>query len=199
MGKSEFLEKLRLRLSGIPQIDADERVSFYSEMIDDRIEEGLTEEQAVNELGSIDEIVSQILSEVPLTTIVREKVKKNYTLRAWGILLIVLGSPIWLSLLVALFAVIISVYAAIWSVIVALWAVELSFVLGALCGVFGLGFFSVQGAIISAVSMLGAGLLLVGLAIFGFFGCKYLTIGTMRATKWVLIRIKSWFVKREAV
>ena len=43
--KQEFLLQLREKLSGLPQADIDERVAFYGEMIDDRVEEGLTEEE----------------------------------------------------------------------------------------------------------------------------------------------------------
>ena len=47
MRKQEFLTELRKGLSGLPQDDIEERLSFYSEMIDDQIEEGLAEEEAV--------------------------------------------------------------------------------------------------------------------------------------------------------
>ena len=50
-------------------------------------------------------------------------------LRAWEIVLIILGSPLWLPLLVAGAAIVISVYAVIWSLVIALWAVELPFYL----------------------------------------------------------------------
>ncbi len=51
MSKQEFLAQLKDGLSGLPQSDIEERVAFYEEMIDDRIEEGLSEEQAVSEIG----------------------------------------------------------------------------------------------------------------------------------------------------
>ena len=47
MSKSEFLTALRARLGGLPQGDVAERLDFYSELIDDRMEEGLSEEAAV--------------------------------------------------------------------------------------------------------------------------------------------------------
>ena len=53
MDKQEFLSKLRAKLFGLPQKELEERLSFYSEMIDDRIEEGLSEETAVKELGTV--------------------------------------------------------------------------------------------------------------------------------------------------
>ena len=77
MSKQEFFEGLRKGLSGLAKEDIEERISFYNEMIDDRMEEGLTEEEAVAEMGSIDMIVEQILSETPISKIVKEKVKPD--------------------------------------------------------------------------------------------------------------------------
>ena len=56
--KNEFLEKLRNALFGLPNDDIEERIAFYNEMIDDKIEEGLSESQAVSEMGSIERIIS---------------------------------------------------------------------------------------------------------------------------------------------
>ena len=120
MCKQEFLAQLRQGLSGLPQEDIEERLTFYSEMLDDRIEEGLSEEDAVAQIGTVEKIVSQIMSEIPLTKLVKEKVKPKRALRAWEIVLLILGSPIWLSLLIAAAAVVLSVYAAIWSVMLSM-------------------------------------------------------------------------------
>ena len=38
MHKQEFLAQLRKGLSGMPQDDIEERLVFYSEMVDDRME-----------------------------------------------------------------------------------------------------------------------------------------------------------------
>ena len=74
MSKQEFLVQLRKGLSGLPQDDIEERLTFYSEMIDDRMEEGLSEEDAVYEIGDIDELISQIVADIPLTKLVKEKI-----------------------------------------------------------------------------------------------------------------------------
>ena len=60
MTKQEFLSRLREGLSGLPEDDIAERLTFYGEMIDDRIEDGLSEEEAVAEVGSVDDIAAQI-------------------------------------------------------------------------------------------------------------------------------------------
>lgn len=100
MDKQEFLSKLRAKLSGLPQKELEERLSFYSEMIDDRIEEGLSEEDAVKELGTVDEVAGQVIAEIPLSKLVKERIKPKRALNVWEIVLLAIGSPIWLSLMI---------------------------------------------------------------------------------------------------
>ena len=63
MTKLKFLLALNERLSSLPRTEVEERLGFYSEMIEDRMEEGLSEEESVACIGSVDEIAAQILSE----------------------------------------------------------------------------------------------------------------------------------------
>ena len=56
MNKEEFLNALRSALAGLPQEDIEERLAFYSESIDDRVEDGLTEEEAVEAIGTVAEV-----------------------------------------------------------------------------------------------------------------------------------------------
>ena len=50
MTKKEFLARLRRGLAQLPPEEREERLAFYSEMIDDRMEEGLSEQEAVASL-----------------------------------------------------------------------------------------------------------------------------------------------------
>ena len=59
MSKQDFLTELRKGLSGLSRDEIEERLTFYSEMILYRMEEGLSEEDAISEIGSVDEIVSR--------------------------------------------------------------------------------------------------------------------------------------------
>lgn len=197
MSRQEFLEKLRKGLLGLPQDDVEERLTFYSEMIEDRMEEGFTEEEAVGEIGSVDEIITQIIEEIPLAKLVKEKMKPKRRLGAWEIVLLVLGSPLWFSLLVAAFAVVFSIYVALWSVIVSLWAAEVSLwgtVLG--CIVAGV-IFAFTGNGLTGAAMIGASLICAGLSAFLFFGCKFATKGAAWLTKKMALRIKNCFIKKE--
>ena len=196
MNKQEFILQLRQRLSGFPQDEIEERLTFYSEMIDDRIEEGLSEEEAVSEIGTVDEIITQITEDIPLTKFVKEKIKPKHKLRVWEIVLIVLGSPIWLPLLVAFFVVIIALYIVLWSFIICFWAVEVSLWACALCGmVSGVGF-ACNGNISSGVFMIAGALICAGLSIFMFFGCKASSKGIVKLTKKIAIRIKNLFIRK---
>lgn len=199
MSKQEFLAQLCKGLSCLPQDDIDERLTFYSEMIDDRMEEGLSEEDAVCEIGNVDKIISQIIADIPLTKLVKEKIKPKRSLRMWEIILLAVGSPVWLPLLIAAFAVFFSVYIVLWSVIISLWAVEGALwccALGNVVAGFGSAF---SGNALTGVALIGAGIVCAGLSIFLFYGCKAATKGTLLLTKKIALGIKNCFIKKEEV
>lgn len=196
MNKQEFLARLRSGLCGLPQEDIEERVTFYSEMIDDRMEEGFSEAEAVAQIGPVDTIISQIVAEVPLAKLVKEKITPKKKLGVWEIILLVLGSPIWLSLLIVVFAVVLAIYVSLWSVIVSLWAVFASLIGCALGGIVaGMGFvFGGNG--LTGIAMIGAGIVCAGLSVFMIFGCKAATKGILLTTKKFALWIKNRFVKK---
>ena len=172
-------------------------MAFYSEMIDDRIEEGLTEEEAIAAVGSAQEIASQIVADIPLSKIAKERIKPRRRLKSWEIVLLALGSPIWLSLAISAVAVMISVYAVLWSLIASLWAVFASF---AACGGGGIvaGItLAAMGNGISGVMLIGAALVCAGLSIFIFFGCLTATKNSVLLTKKIVLWTKKLFVKKE--
>ncbi len=198
MSKQEFLAQLRKGLCGLPQEDIEERLTFYSEMIEDRKEEGLSEEEAVSAVGSIEEIVTQAVADIPLAKIAKERMKTKKRLSAGEIVLLALGSPIWLSLGIAVFAVILSLYISLWAVMVSFWAVFASFAVGSVGGVLACVFFAIEGYSASGFAVLAVGIVCAGLAIFMFFGCKGATNGILILTKKTAIWIKNCFIKKEA-
>ena len=82
MTKMVFLLRLQAQLQGLPPQEVEERLHFYGEMIDDRMEEGVSEEEAVAAVGSVEEIVQQILADTPLTALIKEKVRPKRRLTA---------------------------------------------------------------------------------------------------------------------
>lgn len=196
MTRSEFLDKLKTGLAGLPDEDITRGVEFYGEMIDDRMEDGLSEDEAVAAIGSVDEAISQILSEIPLSKLVKEKVTPKRSLGALEIVLLVLGSPIWLSLLAAAAVIVLSVYVVFWSVIISLWAAVISVASVSLLGIGLLPMYLLQGNIPAGLFMGGSGLLLVGLSIFMFYGCIYATKGLLWLSKRIFLLIKFRFVRK---
>ncbi len=196
MDKQEFLTQLGKELSCLPQDDVEERLNFYSEMIDDRMEEGRSEEDAVSAVGSVEDIAGQIIADTPLATLAKERIKPKRRLTVWEIVLLVLGSPVWFSLLVAAFAVVLSLYVVLWAVIISLWAVFVSVAGCALGGVAaGLGFVF-SGYSTTGIAMIGAGIVCAGLSILLFFVCKGATKGALQLTKTTARGIKNCFLKR---
>ncbi len=199
MDKQKFLAELEARLSGLPQDDIEDRLTFYSEMIDDRMEEGLSEEEAVSGIGSVDEIVSQIVAEVPFTKIVKEKIRPKRALKAWEIVLLALGSPIWIPLSFAAFAVILAAYIVVWALIVSLWALVVSVAACSLSGIFAAFAFFIRGNAVIGIAMLGAGAFLAGVSILLFFGCRQATRCILHLTKKMALGVKSLFIGKEDV
>ena len=197
MTKQELMSELRKKLSGLPKRDIEERLSFYSEMIDDRMEEGYTEREAVRAIGSADEIAAQIIRDIPLTKIAKERIKPQRGLRAWEILLLILGSPVWLSLAIAAFAIILSLYAVLWSLVVSVWAVFVSLVACSLGGVFAGIVFATHGNGFIGVATLAASIVCAGIGILLFFACKAATKGTVSITAMIGLGIKRLFVGKE--
>lgn len=73
MNKIEFLEQLEARLRGINVVDRVRSLDYFSEMIDDCIENGMSEAEAVETLGDIDEIAEKIAQEAPASPLRAEK------------------------------------------------------------------------------------------------------------------------------
>ncbi len=197
MSKQDFLNKLKAELSGLSAADMDERLAFYAEMIDDRMEDGLTEEEAVAAIGTVEDIAAQIIADIPFSRIARERIKPSRRLRGWEIALLVMGVPLWLPLGIAAMAIIVAVYASLWSVIISLWAVFASLACCGPCGVAAGVYFAISGTPLPGIVTVGAGLVCAGLAIFAFFGCKAATVGTLRLTRKVAIGIKKSLIAKE--
>lgn len=209
MTKNEFLGTLRARLSGLSESDIEEHISFYSEIIEDRIEDGASEEDAVCGIGSVEDIAAQIIADVPLTKIAKERIKPKRRLRAWEIVLLAVGSPIWLSLGIAAFAVILSLYVVIWALIISLWAVFASLVACALglsvAGIAMIGgpyvfagvIMAAESNVFSGIALIGVGFVCAGLGIFLFFGCNAATKGAILLTKKIALGVKKAFMRKE--
>lgn len=199
MTKLEFLYELRKGLADFSEAEINEYIDFYSEMIDDRMEEGLSEEEAIADIGTPREVITRIISETPLPALLKSKFKKEHTLKAWEIVLIALGFPVWFSILIAVIAVIFSLIAAIFSVLISLYAAAVSFAACSIAGVtLSIAMF-IMGHNLTAFAALGMGLFLAGSTILSFIGCNALTKLSAKLLKNFVLWIKSLFIRKENV
>ena len=197
MTKHDFLEGLSERLRSMPDEEKNERLEFYAEIIDDYIDDGLTEDEAVAKIGSLDEVALRITELTPAASdetlskkVKREekaqKSKEPHEKRGLGvrtITLLAISSPLWIVLLAAAFAVVITVYASLWAILISLWSLPVSLAISAVAAPVAFVVFIVQGFPIAALGTLGAGFFALGLAVFLFFGCMAATKGTVYLTK----------------
>ena len=177
------------------------------------MEDGLSEEEAVASLESMDTIAERIiLDNTPLPTLIKTRVHQEkeqrtpdthkYGNRVWIILLLVLGFPLWFSILVTVGVVILACYIVLWSLILVLFSIVLSLGLSGLLCLFAT-FFVLPFNGISALACLGAGLLLAGLTILSWFpavlGTKGLVFLTGKMGKAIGRSIKSLFIRKERI
>ena len=195
MRKQEFLDALEGKLSGLSERAVRERLEFYNEMINDRVEDGFSEADAVARLGSVDEIAEEIISDYPLARLARERIKRDDKPAAWKVWMFWLTSIVWIPLLISAFAVFVSLYASLWSVIASLWATFAAITASGPGGVV-LGFIYIfTGEAFKGFAFIGMGIAAAGLAILAFFGCIYATKGCAIASRKLPIAIKKLLMR----
>ncbi|MEG0303465.1 MAG: DUF1700 domain-containing protein [Gordonibacter sp.] len=194
MNKIEFLTELRRSLGKLPSYEVEQSIAFYAEMIDDRVEDGMDEQEAVAALGPVQVIATQIIAETP--AIPKAIAKANTGSRTLNIVLLAVFSPIWAPLALALALVALAVYVSIWTVIVSLWATVVCLVLFAPLGIVGLVYFAATGFLLSGVWVLGCGLAVAGIGLFAWLGMTVVSRGLVQLTHTFANWIKSLFVKK---
>ena len=194
MSKEVFLNALRMRLNSLPQKEVDERVSFYQEMIEDRIDEGKTEDEAIAEIGTVDEVVEQIAAETPLVNLVKEKIRPKRRLRAWEIVLIIVGFPLWFPLVLVASILFLVFYLLMWIFVIITYSLELTLSVGGIGGI--VVYFANLANGDSKVEILGFSIMALGAAILLFFGCIGATKANIKFTKFIMRKIKASFMKK---
>lgn len=197
MNKARFMQELKDGLAGLSSEDRQEQLNFYSEMIDDRIEEGLSEEDAVAAIGSVKEIIGQIVTERYYASLSSAPKKEHTRIPVWAIVLLILGSPIWISLAAAAVSVIVAILASIWSVAISLWAIFGSLIGTGVGVLIGGILYSIFVNAAAGLCLIAGGLVCTGLSIFVFYGCIWTTKGTVLLTKLIFVGIKNCFVRKE--
>ena len=132
MTKDEFLKTLKSELEKQSISNIESMIEYYDEMICDRMEDGMSEEDAVDSMDSIPEIVHEAVLDKSVPALVREKVKKSREAaerngHGWlWITLAIIGFPVWLPLLITGFALALTFFIVFWVLVATLFIVILS-------------------------------------------------------------------------
>ena len=181
MNKQELLQALEAKLNGLPDQDIKKACEYYSEMIDDKIEDGLSEADADAAHGSVDQIAAQTLSGISLPTLV--------------IILLILASPIWIPLLAAAICLFLSVYLILWTLVISLYAIVISFATGAIgCIAAGIVLLFNQ-QITHGILYIGLGIICSGITVLMSLLAGEASKASIKLSKKLLIKIKLCFVK----
>ena len=196
MTKADFLQLLERALAQLPEEERRQNLEYYSELLDDMLEEGMTEAEATAKLGSPGQIAQSILQEMPLSKLVSTRMKPQSGWTPLAIILAVVGSPVWVPLLLAAAAVVLGLFVSIWALGLAAVAV----VLGLAVIVVAAPIVAIRAAVLTlplGLILLGAGLVLLGLCVLGGLMAVELCKLLWQLTVWLGHKIKGLFIRKE--
>ena len=195
MTKNEFLSELREKLQGLPPADIDERVSFYEEMIDDRVDEGEKEEDIIEEIGDVDDVVMEIAKDTPLVKIVKEKIKPKRKIKAWEIVFLAVGFPLWFSLAIVALVLIFVFWLLVWVMVIVTYAVETALVATSVSGAVAFMAYFANGEMNFAP--IGMSIMCAGAALLMVFACIAATKGSIKLSKKIVTGIKMLIIGKK--
>lgn len=163
MNKEQFIKAFRKKMRGMPREEIAKTVSYYEEMIADKIEGGMKEQEAVASLGNLDELSRSARGAESETA---EKPPRTHETPApWVIVLLVLGSPIWIGIGAGIFGILVGFWATLFSLVVAFFVVMIGLLIGFYAVVFSLDitlFALLAGSFAGGVVELAKAVLLIG-------------------------------------
>lgn len=194
MNKQDFLTALESALSGLGEEEAKKSLDFYAEIIDDAVENGENEEEAVARIGSVEETAQKIINETPLAKLVKENVKKHKW-SALEIVLIIVSSPIWVPLAAAVISVGLSLYCALWAIAASFFAAFAGLLLGGFV-LAAAAFFMAASNMPKAMVSFGMGLASMGISAFVFWISVIYVKLIVRMTVGIIRGIKRRFIMK---
>ncbi|KRL41669.1 DUF1700 domain-containing protein [Liquorilactobacillus nagelii] len=197
MTKKEFLVELSNSLNKNQIADVQSYVADYSELIDDKVDNGQPVAEAIASLGPIEEIVSQIRKAEGIAArpkVIIERKQMRLSTKILLSILLVLGAPLWGPLLGVALVLLVLVYSLLWIAPFIAAVIGTSFI-----GAGGFGLIASLVAMIKAtfafgLFQLGMSLVLLGGGIFAimlaWYLSKYFIIATVSLTKWLIKHFK---------
>lgn len=177
MNKQEFLAALARELEPLPREERYQTLNYYDELIDDRLEDGQEEEAVIQSLGDPKAVAQELLAGED------ELLVPNRGLRVWLLVLLVLGFPLWGSLLVTAAVVLLCVFICLYIPVFTLGVLALSLLAGAVLGAVGTPFLIADTGLAAGLFQLGLAVGMLGLAALCAVGFWYTGKATAKAGK----------------
>ncbi|WP_313894132.1 HAAS signaling domain-containing protein [Psychrobacillus sp.] len=188
MNKSEFLAELATKLNALPQSEMNKSLAYYSEIIDDRMEDGMSEVDAVCGLGNVEEIAQEEMIEA---TPLPKLIIPSRPLSKLEIVLLFICSP----LIITLLALILAFYATVWLVIISLFLLDFSFALAGVAGIIA-SIVDFRSNIPISLLMFICSLISIGIGIVAFKPIKIVSNKILGLTTWVVKNIKLKLIRK---
>lgn len=116
----QYLERLGRALGALSEDDRTASIDYYREMIQDRLESGMSEREAVQDLEPPESAAAAITNELPALPRAIANGRRLGEPLFW--ILLIVGSPVWLTIMALLLLVILGAYLLIWASILIIWA-----------------------------------------------------------------------------
>jgi uncharacterized membrane protein len=187
MNKAEFLNELAFYLQKMNDTEKNKFIIYYDEMISDYIENGVTEEDAVNKIGTPKKIAEELFDNY-------DSVKINLPStgsRVLNLILTIIGFPLWGSVLLAVILLVFSFYVLIWCVPIVTGAGCVGFFATSIIGIIGTPFVMAKSVSIG-IMQLGTGIASIGISLL-------LGIATLDLSKKYVVITKNYNMKLVAL
>ncbi len=182
MNKKEFLNDLDSKLNFLTEEERNKTLNYYSEIIEDRIESGASEEEAVLQMESTEVIAKKLIAENSTQKTTSEKVldfidklfeKHGYL---FVLAIVIFSIPLWTPIVGVILGLVCTMFLILFAMIA----------FGAIGSVaaLGIGISFITQSLLSAISALGVSMVCAGFAVL-------VTIGTVK-----LISMMSNFFKK---
>ena len=187
--KEIWLKVFEEELSKLPKADRQKAIEFYREMIEDKIEGGMTEEEVVKSLGNPFDVADKILKDNGIKCKTVDAKEKEYVLvekvKAKK------GMPIWLAFILGIVVVPVafSLFAGWFSVLITFWATFVAMIassVGCIIAIFASLIMGFAGYTGSPVAIFGFCVASTGVVMILAVVFWYLAKGMTKATGWLL-------------
>ena len=191
MNRVEFIEILDVELAALKRVEREKFITYYEEIIDDYMENGFEEEAVIEKIGNPKAIAKNILSEQDTVDI---KVPLTNS-KVINMILLILGFPLWGSLVFAGLMLALSGVIVIWCIPFTAGVSALAFFLAGIYSIVATPFMIAEVLSVGVVQ-LGVGIASLGVSFLLAMATMYLCKNFAFFTKELSSRILKLFNRK---